>query len=74
MVTRGRTTAPSARLTAADVLTMRVRRSNGAPQKILARAYGVSEAYVSEIVRGRTWKNAGGPIQEKNSQYERTSE
>lgn len=70
---RGRSVCPSARLTESDVRTIRTRRSHGAPQKILARDYGLSAAYVSEIVRGLTWKDAGGPIQSKNSQYERTT-
>lgn len=69
---RGRSVSPNARLTEADVRTIRTRRAHGAPQKILARDYGLSAAYVSEIVRGLTWKDAGGPLQVKNSQYERT--
>lgn len=51
-----------ARLTAAQVQEMRERRANGAIQKLLAADYGISEAYVSEIVNGLAWAEAGGPI------------
>lgn len=74
MDSRGRRSVPNARLTPDQVITMRTRRANGAPQTILTRDYGISAAYVSEIVRGRTWKDAGGPLQEKNAQYERTTQ
>jgi hypothetical protein len=53
---------PWAKLTEAAVLEMRVRRANGAMQKALAVDYDVSEAYVSEIVNGLTWRHVGGPI------------
>lgn len=60
-----------ARLTPEQVVAMRVRRENGAPQRELAENFGVSEMYVSELVRGITWKDVGGPIQKKNSMYRR---
>jgi hypothetical protein len=53
---------PFARLTEAAVVEIRVRRANGAMQKTLAADYGVSDAYVSEIVNGLVWRHAGGPI------------
>lgn len=53
---------PFARLTEEAVIEIRVRRANGAMQKTLAADYGVSEAYVSEIVNGLAWRSAGGPI------------
>jgi hypothetical protein len=66
MVERGRVRSgsahPFAKLTEAAVVEIRVRRANGAMQKALAADYGVSEAYISEIVNGLTWVRAGGPI------------
>lgn len=53
---------PAAKLTEDVVVEIRVRRANGAMQKALAADYGVSEAYVSEIVNGLVWRHAGGPI------------
>lgn len=70
---RGRAAKPNARLAPADVVLMRERRQAGAPQKLLAEQFGVSEAYVSTIVRGLTWADAGGPIQSKNNQYRRNA-
>lgn len=74
MLTRGRSanwTRSSNKLTPQLVEELRIRRDNGAPQSILAKQYGVSEAYVSEIVRGLTWKDAPGPIQTKNNMYKK---
>ena len=66
MVARDRVRAgerhPASRLTEAQVVEMRIRRANGAMQKRLAADYGISEAYVSEIVLGRRWQRVGGPI------------
>lgn len=70
---RGRSVSPSARLTPEQVIAMRVRRDNGAPQKELAQDFDLSEAYVSQIVRGVTWKDIGGPIQKKNNMYRRNA-
>jgi hypothetical protein len=52
----------AAKLTERDVIEIRTRRAAGALQKHLARDYGVSPAYVSEIVNGITWTQVGGPI------------
>lgn len=73
MHNRGRTASPSARLTPEQVLEIRERRDAGAPQRLLARHYGISEAYVSAIVRGLARADAGGPIQTKNNQYRRNA-
>lgn len=72
-VDRGRVAKPNARLTPGDVVTIRERREAGAPQKRLAEQYGISEAYVSNIVRGLSWADVGGPIQSKNNQYRRNA-
>lgn len=56
-------------LTSHDVQLIRERRNLGAPQKVLAEQFGISTAYVSEIVRGRVWKSAPGPIQKANNMY-----
>lgn len=66
MVSRGRhrhgETHHHAVLTSAEVREMRERRANGALQRDLADDYGVSAAYVSDIVNGLCWQEAGGPI------------
>lgn len=66
MVERGRNargeSSPSAKLTTAQVVEIRSRRAMGARQKDLALQYGISAAYVSEIVNGLVWQDAGGPI------------
>ena len=47
------------------------RRERGASQKRLAMEYGVSDGYISEIVRGKRRADVGGPIQTKRV-YRRT--
>lgn len=67
--------APNAgKLNSAIVQIIRERRELGAPQKVLAEQYGISPAYVSEIVRGRVWKTAPGPIQSKNNMYRKVAQ
>lgn len=73
MVNRGRAAKPNLKLTENEVRLMRERRASGAPQKSLALDFGVSEAYVSAIVRGLKWRDAGGPIQKKNEYYRKTA-
>lgn len=51
------------KLTAEQVREMRERRANGARQIDLARDYGVTDGLVSQIVRGKKWASAGGPIE-----------
>lgn len=45
-----------------DVLTIRTRAAAGATGRSLAQHYGVSEALVTEIIRGRRRRRVGGPI------------
>lgn len=61
-VARGRNHVPS-KLSAAEAKLIRERREAGARQKDLAREYGVSNGFISMIVRGIRWPDAGGPIQ-----------
>jgi len=46
-----------AKLTEGDVIDMRVLRTFGATYADMARAYNVSEAAVSNAVKGKTWVN-----------------
>lgn len=62
MVAAGRARNGNTRLTAEAVRVMRERYAHGAPQAVLAADYSVSPTMVSAIIRGRRWKNAGGPI------------
>lgn len=63
--------APNARLTASHVRAIRERRAQGAIQKHLAEQYGLSAAYVSEIVNGLVWQDAGGPINGRSKRTQR---
>lgn len=72
MLSRGRSrnwNRVSNKLSEKEVMEIRTRRANGAPQKVLARQYGVSPTYISEIVRGLVWAHVPGPIQGKNEMY-----
>lgn len=64
MVQKGRSTSgerhPSARLTAADVVTMRAARRAGATLRELAAAYGVSDTHVSAVCRRVLWQHLPG--------------
>ncbi len=75
MVRRGRNSVgsahPSAKLTEQDVLTIRMRRANGARQKDLARDFGISEGEVQGIVYGLRWKHVGGPITNRHIAHTR---
>ena len=66
MTGRGRQARGSAnghaKLTEADVLTMRRRADAGATGKALSAEYGVSQALVTEILRGNRWQHVGGPL------------
>lgn len=46
---------PAARLTRADVLSIRARYAAGEKQIPLAAAFGVTQSYISQIVRRRIW-------------------
>lgn len=67
MVMRGRAVKPGAKLTAADIVTLRERRAAGARQKDLAEQFGITDGQVSMIVRGLRWADAGGPLQARKA-------
>lgn len=52
-----------------QVRLIRERRANGARQLDLAEDYGVSAAYISELVRGIKRPEAPGPIEGTQAQY-----
>lgn len=52
------------KLTERDVVAIRERAAAGATGKSLAEDYGVSQGLVNEILKGKRWKHAGGPIRE----------
>lgn len=56
---------PNAKLSAADVLAIRVRAAAGELRRALAAEYGVAESLISGIVRGHRWRHVGGPITRK---------
>lgn len=60
-----------AKLSNRIVLEIRTRRAAGARQKDLAQQYGISAAYVSDIVNGLTWQEAGGPVTGKSKRAKR---
>jgi hypothetical protein len=55
-VIRGQKTS-SAKLRDADIVSIRARYSNGDLQKNIAKDYGVTQAAISSIIHGRTWKH-----------------
>lgn len=55
-------------MTEEEVEIIRILYRDGANQKYIADLYGISQGTVSDIVIGRTWKEAPGPI--KNQDYE----
>lgn len=63
--------APWARLTNVAIREIRARRAAGARQVDLAAEYGVSQAYISEIVNGLVWQEAGGPITGRGKRTQR---
>jgi hypothetical protein len=52
-------------LTVAQVVEIRERAAAGEVQNRLAEEYGVPFRHISDIVRGRRWKDAPGPIKGK---------
>lgn len=69
MAARGRRTSltcersSSAKVTRADVLSIRESyAAGGVTQRDLAAQFGMSQLNISRIVRGVTWKEAGGPL------------
>lgn len=58
--------SPSGRLTEEQVVEIRQRYAAGESQPALCVEFGVAEGTVSRVVRGVSWKSAGGPIKEGN--------
>ena len=54
---------PTSYLTVEQVLDIRLLRDEGLQLKILAEKFETTHGNIDRIVRGLTWKNAGGPIQ-----------
>jgi len=50
-----------AKLTAAQVVEIRARRSNGERCVALAREFGVGHGHISKVCSGFNWKHLGGP-------------
>ena len=55
------------------VRLIRERRAAGAAQADLAFQYGVSQAFVSNVINGRTRREAGGPIGTIRRRFERSA-
>ncbi len=51
------TAHPMAKLTEAQVVELRAARAGGAPIAYLAKTYGIDQASVSHIAKGKTWKH-----------------
>lgn len=68
MVSRGRASRALQRLSDEQVRTIRERRAAGARQCDLARDFGVTDGWISELVRGIRRPQAGGPF-ETERQY-----
>lgn len=71
MVRKGRNSPPpimpgesnaNAKLTTAQVIDMRERYASGDGLAMLSAEYGVARDTVMNIVHGKAWKTAGGPI------------
>lgn len=73
MVARRGPNVTGQKLTDEQIVTIRERRALGARQKDLAAQFGVSEGWISAIVRGLSRADAGGPIEAKNSNYRKAS-
>ncbi|WP_430867918.1 hypothetical protein [Demequina aurantiaca] len=58
----GRSEAPVRQFTEADVVRMRILFSEGASQADLAEQFETQQQAVSQIVRGKTYADLGGPI------------
>lgn len=53
---------PQSKLTEDDVAKIRGLYATGTHQSTLSARYGVSQATVSAIVLGKTWRHVGGPV------------
>lgn len=58
----GRDRGGSAKLSLEKVESIRIARAGGEPLVTLAREHGVTEACISSVCTGKTWKQAQGPI------------
>ena len=54
---------PASKLVPKQVVLMRYQRQGGMSQEALAKMHGVSQTLVSNVVRGKAYPNAGGPIE-----------
>jgi predicted transcriptional regulator len=61
----------NARLTASDVVEMRMKYAAGQSQSQLAEQYGIRQNVVSKIVTGERWRSAGGPIIKQDRKWRR---
>jgi len=55
---------PSAKLTKRKVVRLRELAASGMTYTALGKKFGVTNAMVCAIARGKAWRNAGGPITE----------
>jgi len=55
-------THPNAKLTEDAVVKIRERHYSGTPTSVLANEFGVTKTAIRNIVTGRTWRHAGGPV------------
>lgn len=62
-----------AKLTEAEVLTIRERANNGAAYQSIANEFGITSVAASLIATGKTWKHVGGTRQSKRKAGRRPS-
>lgn len=58
----GRMKGGTPKVTAGDVLEMRIKASQGASTKDLAQIYDMNVVTIRSIIAHRTWKHVGGPL------------
>jgi predicted transcriptional regulator len=61
----------NARLTADEVVELRMKYAAGASQRELAKQYGIRPNVVSKIVTGERWRRVGGPIKKQARKWKR---
>jgi len=54
---------PNAKLTETAVVQIREKYRAGVPVSVLADEFGVTQNAIRNIVKGRTWKHVGGPVE-----------
>ena len=62
---------PQAKLNESDVLAIRERSADGESNSSLARAYGVTQSAVSNILTRKTWKSVGPHDRARDASYAR---